>query len=313
MEYTDNALNILTAYTYKGIGPVKINSNLKGNDDIKIIYKLSDTNEYEFQKKKNEIESKIIKLGDSIDGVVAIGDSNFPEIRGSVKAADKPFALFYKGDITLLNKLNKNIAVIGVLNPTEKVEKSEIIVTEEILKYDVNIVSGLALGCDTIAHKTALENNCKTIAILPSPLNDITPKENVDLANNIVKNGGLLITEYYEKPKGRNEIIKRLVDRDRLQALFSDVVLLAASYAPNKLGNDCGSRHAMNKAKDYGIKRAVIYNEIKHKNESMYDLNRQILSDDKSVFRIDSSNMEEVVRKMINNNTSYELLTMNFD
>ncbi len=312
MNYTDNALNILTAYDYKGIGPVKINTNLEGNDDVERIYQLVGTHEYEFQKKKNEIESKIIELDDSIDGVVAIGDSNFPEIRGQVKPSDKPFALFYKGDISLLSKRNKNIAVIGVLNPNEKIEQSEVIVTKEILKYNVNIVSGLALGCDTIAHKTALENNGKTIAILPSPLNDITPKENVDLANDIVKNGGLLITEYYEKPKGRNEIITRLVNRDRLQALFSDAVLLAASYAPNKLGNDCGSRHAMNKAKDYGIKRAVIYNDIKHKNESMYDLNRQILSDDKSVFRIDSSNMEDVVRKMINN-TSSELLTMDFD
>lgn len=308
MKYTDNALNILTAYTYKGIGPAKINSNLKGNDDIEIIYQLVGTHEYEFQKKKSEIENKIKKLGDSIDGIVAIGDSDFPEIRGQVKSADKPFALFYKGDISLLNKKNKNIAVIGVLNPTEKIEQSETMVTKEILKHNVNIVSGLALGCDTIAHKTALENNSKTIAILPSPLNDITPKENIDLANDIVEKGGLLISEYYEKPKGKNEMINRFIDRDRLQALFSDVVLLAASYAPNKLGNDCGSRHAMGKAKDYGIKRAVIYNEIKHKSESMYDLNRKILSEDKSVFRIDSSNMEYVISQMINHTSTNKLL-----
>ena len=46
-------------------------------------------------------------------------------LRGSVKPADKPFALFYKGDISLLSKDNLNIAVIGVLNPDEKIELTE--------------------------------------------------------------------------------------------------------------------------------------------------------------------------------------------
>ena len=167
------------------------------------------------------------------------------------------------------------------------------------MKQGVTIVSGLALGCDTIAHKTALENKGKTIAILPSSLNSIIPKENTDLAYQIVEQGGLLVSEYFESPKSRNEMINRFIVRDRLQALFSDAVLLTASFAINNQGNDCGSRHAMGKAKDYGIKRVVIYNELKHKDISMYDLNRQILKEDKSVIRIDSENMEEKVKKLI--------------
>ena len=98
-------------------------------------------------------------------------------------------------------------------------------------------------------------------------------------------------------------MINRFIVRDRLQALFSDAVLLAASYAPNNQGNDSGSRHAMGKAKDYGIKRAVIYNEQKHKSIPMYDLNRQILLEDRSVIRIDSANMEEMVKKMVSHQT----------
>lgn len=216
-----------------------------------------------------------------------------------MKPADKPFALFYKGDISLLSKDNLNIAVIGVLNPDEKIELTERMVTSEIIKHNATIVSGLALGCDSIAHKTALEKGAKTIAILPSTLDSILPKENVELAEKIVEAGGLLISEYYEAPKSRNDMVSRFVVRDRLQALFSDAVLLSASYAPNNLGNDCGSRHAMEKAKSYGIKRGVIYNDSKHHNIAMYDLNRQILAEDRSVIRIDSANMSEAVLRLV--------------
>lgn len=298
MIYTENALNILTSRTYPQKGPAWINKNLKGNEELAALYRLLETHEYEFLKKRDLVERAIVQLGDSIDGVVAIGDCNFPSVRGSVKPADQPFALFYKGDISLLSKNNLNIAVIGVLNPDDKIELTERMVATEILKYEATIVSGLALGCDTIAHKTALEHSGKTIAILPSTLNNIIPKENIELAERIAANGGLLISEYYEAPKSRNDMISRFVVRDRLQALFSDAILLTASYAPNNLGNDCGSRHAMDKAKSYGIKRAVIYNDAKHKGNPMYDLNRQILHNDNTVIRIDSANLAETVKQL---------------
>lgn len=299
MKYSDNALNILTVRTFPQKGPAWINKNLRGNDDLSVLYRSLDTHEYEFQKKRDRIETALNQLESCADGLVALGDPDFPHIRGNVKPADKPFAIFYKGDISLLHKDNLNIAVIGVLNPDDKTERTERIVTAEILKHNATIVSGLALGCDSIAHKIALEEGGKTIAILPSTLDNILPKENIKLAERIVENGGLLISEYYEAPKSRNDMISRFVVRDRLQALYSDAVLLVASFAPNDLGNDCGSRHAMEKAKAYGIKRGVIYNDNKHHNIPMYDLNRQILSEDKTIIRIDSSNMSEAILRLV--------------
>ena len=299
MKYSENALNILTVRSFPQKGPAWIDKNLHGDETLSVLYQLLETNEYEFMMKRDRIESAINQLGNSIDGLVAIGDVDFPSMRGVVKPADKPFALFYKGNISLLSKGNLNVAVIGVLNPDDKIELTESMVTTEILKHDATIISGLALGCDTIAHQTALERGGKTIAILPSTLDNISPKENIELAERIVEEGGLLISEYYEAPKSRNDMISRFVVRDRLQALFSDAVLLAASYAPNNLGNDCGSRHAMEKAKVYGIKRGVIYNESKHRNIAMYDLNRQILAEDRSVIRIDSTNMPEAVLRLV--------------
>lgn len=307
MTYSENALNILTVRTYPQKGPAWIAKNLRGNEDASMLFNLLETHEYEFMKKRERIETFIRHLGNCVDGLVAIGDPMFPYLRGNVKPADKPFAIFYRGDISLLSNENLNIAVIGVLNPDDKIEFTEKMVTSEILKYNATIVSGLALGCDTIAHKTALEHKGKTIAILPSPLHTIIPKENAELAEIIIQNGGLLISEYYENPKSRNDMISRFVVRDRLQAMFSDAVLLAASYAPNNLGNDCGSRHAMEKARVYGIKRGVIYNDSKHHDNPMYDLNREILNDDRTVIRIDSANMKEAIQKLVTKDSEQSL------
>ena len=184
---------------------------MKGNEDISTLCRLLNTDKDEFMEIRDSVEKAVMRLDGSIDGVVALGDSEFPSCRGYVKSGDKPFALFYKGDISLLQNENLNVAVIGVLNPDDRVELTEIMVTEEILKHKATIVSGLALGCDSIAHNTALRNNAKTIAILPSVLNDILPKENVELAEKIVEQGGLLVSEYYKKAESRNELISRFV------------------------------------------------------------------------------------------------------
>lgn len=299
MVYSENALNILTVRSFPKKGPAWINKNLNGSEDVSHLCYLLETHEMDFFKRKKRIEYAVNQLENYVDGIVALGDNDFPCVRGNVKPADKPYALFYKGDISLLSIANLNVTVIGVLNPDDKIELTERMVTAEILKHKATIVSGLALGCDSIAHKTALERGGKTIAILPCPLDNIIPKENAKLAERIVEEGGLLISEYYEQPKSRNDLISRFVVRDRLQALFSDAILLAASYAPNNFGNDCGSRHAMEKAKTYGIKRGVIYNDNKHRNIAMYDLNRQILAEDGSVIRIDSTNMHEAVLQLV--------------
>jgi DNA processing protein len=317
MKYTENALNILTAKSYKGIGTAWIVKNLKGNEDVEKIVSLLNntvkekTNAAEFKYRKNDFEVKLLEKFDNecCDGIVALGDDDFPQYRGNVKESEQPIVLFYKGNIGLLDKSNLNVTVIGLLNPDEKIELSEKMVTTEILKYEVTIVSGLAFGCDSIAHKTALENGRKTIAILPSPLNNILPAKNKGLAFEIIEENGLLVTEYYEDFKTTMELSSCYKERDRLQALYCDAIVLAASYAQNsaqlhsnlygqKL--DSGARLAMGYAKEYGIKRAVIYHEEKHASSPMYDLNRQIIKEDgNKAIVIDSVNMIETVHKLL--------------
>ena len=204
--------------------------------------------------------------------LVCCFDAEFPSIPTGIKNSERPFLFAYKGDISLLKKLDNHIAVIGTLNPTEDIKKREEKLVQEIVNNGFNIISGLAKGCDSIAHKICLENGGKTIAILPSTLEKIYPSENKLLVDNIVENGGLVITEYVVETKNKYESIKRFIDRDRLQAMFSSAVILVAS---NSYGEgDSGSRHAMNKAKEYSKLRFCMYDEKQDLNNPLFGLNR---------------------------------------
>ncbi len=169
----------------------------------------------------------------------------------------------------------------------------------ELIKNEATIVSGLALGCDTIAHRQALNSNGRTVAILPSPLNNIMPAANKLLANEIVQNNGLLITEYYDEPKSRMVLSSRYQERDRLQALFSDSIILCASYAKNDQGNDSGSRLAMGYALSYSISRAVIYDSDLNASNPKHDLNRQLIKEQKDITIISGNNLTVTVKKLI--------------
>lgn len=307
MIYTENAINILTTKTFKGIGNAWIVKNLSTEkSQSKIIELLNEgaKEDYlityeEFEKKKAIVLNALKKSAGHIDGVVAIGDSNFPHHKGIVKNSERPVFLFYRGNLSLLESSNKNVAVIGLLNPDSGIEETEKIVVAELVKNGATIVSGLALGCDTIAHKQAIASKGKTVAILPSPLNSIMPATNKGLAEEIVKTDGLLITEYLTEAKSKRELGGRYQERDRLQALFSNVIVLSASYAKNDKGNDSGSRLAMGYAQSYSIPRAVIYNPETDLSNPMFDLNRQYIKEQKDIIVINRQNLVETAKKIV--------------
>jgi len=313
MKYSDNAINIITTKTYKGIGRAWINKMLKGNESVETIVSLLNNNSKQeelitiedFEFDKNQIIKQIDKFQDSCDGLVAIGDKNFPKYRGNVKESERPIFLFYKGDISLLEIEHSCITVIGLLNPDEKIEIREQKIVDQIIKKDVIIVSGLAFGCDSIAHKQALIGG-KTIAVLPSPLNNIMPAKNKSLAYKIVEEGGLLITEYYTEHKSAMDLSSRYKDRDRLQALFCDAIILAASYAQDTSERwkmfgqklDSGARLAMGFAKDYNIPRAVMYDQKLDVENPMFDLNRQLISEQKDITILTQKSLEELINNV---------------
>jgi DNA processing protein len=317
MRYTENSLNILTAKSYKGIGNAWIVKNLKGNESVETIVSLlnktikgEQTNEDEFENLKRSFEKKLLEKFDNeiCDGIVALGDKDFPQHRGNVKESERPIFLYYKGNIDLLSIDNKNITVIGLLNPEGDIEERERKIVAQFVKNGATIVSGLALGCDSISHQQSLDSNGKTVAILPSPLNSIMPVRNKGLAFQIVEEGGLLVTEYGTDFKNPMELSSRYKERDRLQALFCDTIILAASYAQNSAERwkmfgqklDSGARLAMGFAKEYNIPRAVMYDQNIDENNPMFDLNRDLMQEQKDITIITQENYTESVTKLLN-------------
>ena len=212
---------------------------------------------------------------DWMDGAVCCFDEDFPVVNVNAPNGDRPYLLFYKGNLSLLNDLNRNVAVIGYTTPTDEQIARESKIVEQLVNHNQHIVSGLAKGCDGIAHTICMDCGGKTIAILPSPLNSIFPAAHRDMAQRIVETGGLIITEYYDEPHSRHEAINRFVERDRLQALFAKAVILIASYEGRD--GDSGSRHAMAKANKYGHMACVMYNAATDGTARDMKLNRSLL------------------------------------
>ena len=223
------------------------------------------------------------ELKDKGINVISLFDENFPSTNVKLKNSERPFFFAYRGDITLLNNVDKKVAVIGVLTPTNEIVEREQKVVKSLIEKGYNIVSGLAKGCDAVAHTESIKNNAKTIAFLPSTIENIYPKENIGLANEIVKNDGLIITEYVSESKNKYESVKRFIERDRLQALYSKAVVLISSFRKGE--GDSGSRHAFEKAKEYGKKRLVMYRES-DSNDLTFGLNKDyVMQGEKVVSR----------------------------
>ena len=296
MVFSDIALKVLAA---KEIGLIKTNAQF--------ITEFSEREKFEEIVSQNErIESvantfirKFVD-GDEDEGFLCAFDDRFPFININVKNSDRPYLLFYKGDITLLSDLNKNVAVIGLLDPTLQIEKREIEVVDRLIKSGLIVVSGLAKGCDAIAHKVCVDTGNKTIAILPSQISKITPAINRNLAKDIVIKGGLLLTEYYKEHSSRHDAIGRLIERDRLQAMFSKAVVLIASYRKDE--GDSGSRHAMEAARNYGIERYVMFNETTDLDDKQFGLNKDLLQLKYDAVKVLNKSSIEIIKTSINSN-----------
>ncbi len=96
--------------------------------------------------------------------LICVFDQIFPFVNPQVNQEEQPFLFAYISDINLLNAFDENITVIGVLDPTEDVFIREKRIVETLVLNGKNIISGLANGCDSIAHKICVDNDGKTIA-----------------------------------------------------------------------------------------------------------------------------------------------------
>ncbi len=225
----------------------QVSESIRSLDELCIFWKtlkgkklkaITDDDIYDANKTAQRIISKARQEG---VGIISYYEPIYPEILKSCVDEDgklnPPIVLYYRGNVEVLKKTG--IAVIGTREPTPNGEKAGVFFSAELAKRGYNIVSGLAIGCDTTGHKGALSVGGSTTAFLANGLDwdSIYPKENLELAKEIVANGGLLLSEY---SIGQSCGRFGLVARDRLQAGLSYGTVVVQT------GIKGGTMHAVN-------------------------------------------------------------------
>ncbi len=137
-----------------------------------------------------------------------------------------PSRLYALGNINVLNELG--IAVVGSRTNTQYGERMCKRFTKNLVEYNINIISGLAYGIDSIAHETCLKNSGKTIAVLPSGLKNICRATNKNLIMPILKNNGVIISEYESSISADSA---KFLERNRIVAgLSAGTLVIEAGY-----------------------------------------------------------------------------------
>ena len=140
---------------------------------------------------------------------IKIEDKKYPEqLR---KIDNPPKQLYLEGNIKLLD--TPGIAIIGSRECTKYGEKMARKFAKELSLYGLTIISGMAKGIDSFSHIGCIEGIGNTIAVLPSGLNNIYPKENKKLFDDILENNGLVITEYEENEAANT---RTFLERNRI-------------------------------------------------------------------------------------------------
>lgn len=217
----------------------------------------------------SEYEAYIKKANDILDrqealGIVSIScqDEDFPA-RLKAIGSDCPAMIYCLGNTELL-KRKEAVAVIGARNADREGLDAAYRIASDYARRGFVIVSGLAIGCDTAAHRAALDAGGETVAVVATGLDRIHPHESEALQAAILSHGGLILSE---QPIGVKANPSRLVARNRLQAALSNEVILAQCPVPS------GSLHTMSFARKYRKKcLAATFSSLTSANEGNYSL-----------------------------------------
>lgn len=150
---------------------------------------------------------------------IKINDKEYPEKLKQLE--NPPKQIYVLGDSSILN--NFSIAIVGCRLCSDYGKKMAQSIAYNLARYNINVVSGLAIGIDTNAHIGCLMNKGKTIAVVAHGLDMIYPTQNIDLANEIIASGGAIISEY---PVGVIPKKENFPARNRLISALSDGVVV---------------------------------------------------------------------------------------
>lgn len=155
---------------------------------------------------------------------------------------DRPNKVYAVGNIELLN--NKSIAIVGSRISTTYGEYYAAKFAKEISKKGITIISGLAKGIDTVAHQNSKQEKGKTIAVLGCGFNHVYPKENEELFNEIIEDGGCIVSQY---SPDTDINLKEVPFRNRIISALSEGVLIVE--ARHRSGSGVTAKYAFEQNK----------------------------------------------------------------
>ncbi len=203
---------------------------------------------------KIDNEEIIYKIRSLKCGVLTMFDENYPEYLHNIQKP--PFVLYYYGDISLIHNTEKNMSVIGSREPSEYGRIATARLVHEIAEKYV-IVSGLAIGIDAIAHKSALEVGGKTIAVLGNGIEYCYLKTNEGLYWDIRNNKDCLVIS--ELPLNTKPNKEKLPERNRLVAAFGQKLII--TEAKSHSGTAITTYYALNMGKDVMVLPTHAFND----------------------------------------------------
>lgn len=154
-----------------------------------------------------------------------------------------PKNIFFIGSIPVDHK--KTVAIVGTRKPTSYGKEVTHTLAYDLAKHGVVIVSGLALGIDGIAHRAALEAKGTTVAVLANSVDYIYPRSHQALADQIIANGGAILSEYEPPTTPR---VYQFLARNRIISGLSDAIII--TEAAIRSGTLSTATHALEQGKE---------------------------------------------------------------
>ncbi|QNF18496.1 DNA-processing protein DprA [Aeromonas jandaei] len=172
----------------------------------------------------NESQEELFRHNQLGISLIPIGEIGYPK---SLAMTENPPAILYvRGNLSILDQL-PGVAVVGSREVSSNGVEITKRITTQLSKAGFVIVSGLAIGVDTMAHRATLQNKGLTIAVLAHGLEEAKPKQNARLGHEILENGGAWVSEY---PIDRRVLKQSFVQRNRIQVgLSAGSILVEAS------------------------------------------------------------------------------------
>jgi DNA processing protein len=187
-----------------GLGPKRILRAAKTLPDLSCLFRLSLTEleslnfpaaaaQFLFTgKARTDAERELVRVGEQKGQILTFEDEDYPEQLREI--FDPPPVLWVLGDVKLLAR--PAIAVVGTRHPTPYGTGMAEVLARDLASHRMVILSGMARGVDTAAHRGALTAGGSTVAVWGTGVDVIYPKENKSLAENILVAGGAIVSEY---------------------------------------------------------------------------------------------------------------------